>query len=57
MYSKSDILKMILENEHNTTTLEKIGPKISTNEAIHGTLNFVLKKELRNNNGDSPKAK
>ena len=44
MYSKSDLLKMILENDHATSELQKTGPIISAAEAIHGSLNFVVKK-------------
>ena len=65
MYSKSNILKMIFDNEHNATMLEKTGPFISANEATHGSLNFILKKQLRDSNGglaigalnESPEAK
>ena len=60
MYSKSDLLKMILENDsgagaNNASALEKtVGNlTISANEAQQtqsGSLNLILKKQLRNEN-------
>ena len=51
MYSKSDLLKMIIDNEQKQQTIKQASPTIKVTEAIHGTYktNFVLKKR------DSPK--
>ena len=45
LYSKSSLLKMILDNDSKTAVLEKQSPLISVAEAIHGTYktNFVMK--------------
>ena len=44
MYSKSDLLKMILDNEQKAKKLEDQSPMIGVSEAIYGTYktNFVL---------------
>ena len=46
IYSKSDLLKMILDNDGKTSLHEKQSPLISVAEAIHGNYktNFVLNK-------------
>ena len=66
MYSKSDLIHMILDNEHKQNVLNKASPIINVAEAIHGTYktNFVLKKKDNPRGGlplgllnDSPDAK
>ena len=45
IYSKSDLVKMILDNEKKTNVLKEASPVVNVTEAIHGTYktNFVLK--------------
>ncbi len=44
MYSKSDLLRLILDNEQKQNVLQSASPVINVTEAIHGTYNpnFVL---------------
>ena len=44
MYSKSDLLQLILDNEQKTGAIETASPLINATEAVHGALtaNFVL---------------
>ena len=46
-YSKTDLLKMIIENDQKSGVLEKQSPLISVAEAIHGTYktNFELNRK------------
>ena len=57
MYSKSDLLKMILENDtgsnaNNASALERTVGNLTIREnegqTQSGSLNFILKKQLRN---------
>ena len=66
MYSKSDLLRMILENEHKQGILAKASPIINVTEAIHGTYktNFEMPRSKALKAGlplgtinDSPNAK
>ena len=47
LYSKSDLLNMIFDNEAKQNVLTSQSPLINVAEAIHGTYktNFVLKKK------------
>jgi len=47
IYSKSSLVKMILENDRKTRVLNAASPVINVTEAIHGTFktNFVLAKK------------
>ena len=37
MYSKSALLKMILENDKKTEAMKNAGPVVNISEAIHGS--------------------
>ena len=47
MYSKSNLLKMILDNDQKTQASKTIGPVVNVPEAIHGAnkTNFEASKE------------
>ena len=66
MYSKSDLLRMILDNDQKQSILSSQGPVIGVTEAIHGTYktNFEMPKKDQSKVGlplgllnESPKAK
>lgn len=66
LYSKTELLNMILDNEAKQNVLLNQSPIINVAEAIHGTYktNFVLKKRDNIHGGlpigkinDSPEAK
>lgn len=46
IYSKSDLLKLILDNDEKQNKLKSQGPIVNVREAIHGTYktNFVMPK-------------
>ena len=45
IYSKNELLQMILDNEHKSALLKNASPMIGVNEQIYGTVNTHLKNK------------